>query len=274
MVRLSWNIIFVALNVNLQAGDALHLLYNDVNVDSKYPAVDIIYQFFKALIIARRTNEGQGRSTQPSRRVIYLRDIGSIASSVPQLVSFILHVIRDLRQEGTSANPVVILVLGVTAAPRAEKLSNQGGNTIYSFPCYNSFDTASSNVSLDSLLKVRPEGTISSDSWGDPDPITPGDLSPLFIVANKSWKSPPTHYLPDSDWEKFGAVADQSNVLSIQPKDMAALAVRNLHQRATTGRVKQINVTLMRKCMGSRGGHLSSDAEASWAAHVSSSNKL
>lgn len=262
------------VTVAFLAGYAFELLYSSVKKEKHR-----IEQFFKELIDVHRTrtdDEGEAReglSTRPNRRIIYLKDMGSIARSAKLLVACILRAIHDIRQ-GTDEYPVFILVLGVSALTRAQKLFDRGGSTIFSFPCYDSFDAIASTIYLTSLIPPL------ESRVGGLDPVTPGDFSSLFFAAGtpsrgSSSDSSFGYHEPGSKWEqRVRAAADRSDVLSIQPKDMDASAIRHLHQYATTERVKCINRTLMRISIGSRGGHLQSDAEDSWATLVSSEDRL
>jgi hypothetical protein len=191
-------------------------------------------------------------------------------------VACILRAIHDLRWKGTGESPVVILVLGVSAVSRAQKLIDRSGNTVFSFPCHDSFDAITSTSYLTSLIP-----TFESTAGGL-DPVTPGDFSALFFAVNtpsRGRSDDSFEWLFDEQWpdpvwgQRVGAAADRSDVLSVQPKHMDASAVRHLHQRATTERVKCINRMLMRISIGGKGGHLSSDAEDLWATLVSSEDR-
>jgi len=217
------------------------------------------------------------------RRVLYLRDLGSIAMSAKPLMSVLLRAVQNNRERGGAS--AVILVFGVSAKPKTKKVDDRGENSIALQDLVEAIPIMDPSSLLPSLgRKIR-----------NPDQLAIDDLSPLSFAADISltarskstrkglfsslldneeadnlgsiWSTCPP-IADDSLYEAVDATMRNTHLLIIEPNGCEGSNLQLLQQQTLKSRVEAINRAMMRIIVRSNGACLSGDAEDFWVALV------
>ncbi|KJA27798.1 hypothetical protein HYPSUDRAFT_197956 [Hypholoma sublateritium FD-334 SS-4] len=256
--------------------------------------------FFTALI-----NVPSARGTK--RRIIYLRDIGSIAMSAKPFASVLLRAIQKNRQK--DGVPTVLLVFGVSAKMNRAKASNGEKAKSASqkepedgplLPPLEAKICGPNGLAVDNLSPLAfaadspsaDEGGLMSLQIGAEGEVDDQDAEPtknIWPIKVRSacysdsedsdeYPAPPGH-VPDANWiqsiyQGLAAVIQNTPVFVIEPTGAEGPDAQRLQLDILKSRVEAINRAAMRIIVQSDGARLSKEAEDLWVALARAEDNL
>lgn len=238
-------------------------------------ALNAVQSLFKTLIQVKPVSSGPGTDPSlPLRRIIYLRDYGSISRGARPIMCAILQAIFDISTADSheeAAPPALIVILGVS-----RNLGKQGTpSDINVEDCFNVFSwtykasvvedefhdnqLAQRGTTLQSILpttaasRAHPHG---SDSWVHVDPLLSVLLVPILPTnTSVSYRSVNPFVTIDDDWiGPVDRLISNGLCLSCYPENTHTHGFRVAQQNEIIKRTVAINNLLLKVSIVKKGG--------------------